>query len=177
MLDIPSIQSLVERSQSGDSVAFRVLYEHLSDRLFLYIVSRMRDRDGALDVLQDVFIDLWKVLPRFSYRSDEAFLAFVFVIAKRRLARVYRERKDSIPFDELQHSSLSNDLTASDDADLVSRALASLNEADRELVTLRHWSQYSFLEIAEILGKAESAVRVQHHRILKRLAVFFTQYP
>ena len=64
------VENLVILSTKGDEIAFRELYERLNNTLFKYIVSRTKSRDDAMDLLQDVFIDLWRGLQKFSYKSE-----------------------------------------------------------------------------------------------------------
>ena len=80
-------------AQEGDTQAFRELFDALSDKFFGYTVSHTGDRDAALDIVQESFIDLWKALPRFHYRGDEQFFGFAFLVLRRKVAHFHRRRK------------------------------------------------------------------------------------
>ena len=64
----------------------------LSDRLFSYALAHTRNRDDALDLVQDTFIDLWGGLKKFKYKNDESFYGFVFLVLKRKLYRHYKKQ-------------------------------------------------------------------------------------
>jgi RNA polymerase sigma-70 factor (ECF subfamily) len=169
-LDSDNLERLIRESASGNSESYRSLYEHLSGRVFAYVRSRVNTREQATDLTQDVFVELWKALPRFTFHSREQFYAFVFVITKRRLSAFYAGRsKDAVPLDTDTEQDVRADIPGGETLDTVTRALATLDAETREIVVLHHWSRYTFGEIAEMLHLTETAVRVRHHRALKTL--------
>jgi len=51
----------------------------------------------------------------------------------------------------------------------VKKFLTSLKPDEQNLISLRFYEKFSYAEIGEILKKKEGAVKVQTHRILKKL--------
>lgn len=166
-----AIRTLIEASGHGDKESYRKLYEHMIDRVYAYLKSRTGSKEQATDLAQDVFVELWKALPRFTYHSREQFYAYVFVITKRKLSGFYEMRKrETLPLDEEAVPGTDESLEPGNAReDEVSRALQILDEETREIVVLHHWSRYTFGEIASLINMTESAVRVRHHRALKLL--------
>lgn len=172
MEHVDNISELVQKSASGNSESFKELYEHLIDKVFSYVQYRINTEDDAMDLTQEVFVDLYKALPKFVYASKEQFYGFVFTITKRKLAKFYANKhtqaaKNTIEFDEERYSESADDAGTSYD---VSVALQKLDGVTREIVVLHHWSRYTFPEIATLINMTESAVRVRHHRALKTLS-------
>lgn len=158
----------LEASSRGNTVAFHEVYSALHDRVFAYVRSRLTTRDDALDCTQQVFVELWKSLPRFTWKSEPQFYGFLFTIVKRRLIVFYHNAKqmpEALPDEE----NLPSDTKETGATDTMIRALDTLDERDREIITLHHWSRYTFGEIGAMLNMSESAVRVRHHRALKTL--------
>jgi RNA polymerase sigma-70 factor (ECF subfamily) len=169
---IEDISELIRKSASGNSDCFRQLYEHLVDKVFAYVRYRTNSEDNAIDLTQEVFVDIYKALPGFTYSSTEQFYGFVFTITKRKLAKYYADKhtqaaKTTSEFNEDNYSESSLELEVSRD---VARALDTLDDTTREIVVLHHWSRYTFPEIATLIHMTESAVRVRHHRALKLLS-------
>ncbi len=166
------IKDLVLRAVANEADAFRALYEHLVDKVYNYVKYRTSREDDALDLTQEVFVDLYKALPSFTYESAPQFYSFVFVITKRKLAKWYARLETSL--DEqtvlLDENTISAVSENSETQDEIRRALAQLESETREIVILHHWSRYSFKEIASLIQMTESAVRVRHHRALKTLS-------
>lgn len=167
------IQALVETSAKGDAESYKKLYEHLVDKVYVYVRYRTSTEERATDLTQDVFIDLFTALSNFTYKSRAQFYAFVFVITKRKLAKHYAEvkAKESQTFNEETMSPTSAKQIDDETTNLdVEQALNHLEEQTREIVILHHWGRHTFGEIAEIMNMTESAARVRHHRALKTLA-------
>ena len=164
------IRVLIEKSGRGDKESYRLIYEHMIDRVFAYLKSRTGTKDEAADITQDVFVELWKALPRFTYHSREQFYAYVFVSIKRKLFQLYGARhKETVSLDEETFASTESEKPGDSMHDEVTRALATLDSETREIVVLHHWSRYTFGEIAVLINMTENAVRVRHHRALKIL--------
>jgi len=166
------IQEIVAKAVANEADAFRALYEHLVDKVFNYVRYRVSSEEDALDITQEIFIDLYKALSDFTYESTPQFYSFVFVITKRKLAKVYAHKEKSIDqqavtLDESTVGAPSSDIAQQDE---VERALLELEPDTREIVVLHHWSRYTFKEIASLIEMTESAVRVRHHRALKTLS-------
>lgn len=170
------IKALVTTSAGGDTESCEKLYAHLVDKVYPYVRYRTATDERATDITQDVFIDLFSALSNFTYQTRAQFYAFVFVIAKRKLARHYAEVNVSnggeiMEFSEQTMSETTTDaLDDSSDRLDVLRALSHLDDTAREIVVLHHWARHTFKEIALLVDMEESAVRVRHHRALKVLA-------
>lgn len=163
------LRAHIADANAGDTESFRKLYEHLVDRVYAYLRSRTSTKEQATDLAQEVFTELWQALPRFTYHSREQFYAYVFIIAKRKLIKLYGQKsRASIELNEETMSPVT-DGKAHESNDMLMRALSILDPQTREIITLHHWSRYTFGEIATLVNMTESAVRVRHHRALKTL--------
>lgn len=105
-------------------------------------------------------------------RDQQAFLSFLFSIAVRILANDKRKRKENSDLFEKQ-SLLYTDENSRTDADaevfLLHRALAHLNEDQRESLILFEISGMSIKEIADIQETTESNVKQRLRRGRERL--------
>ena len=168
------LKNIVLNAVSKQDGAFRLLYELLVDKIYGYVAYRVKTENDALDITQEIFIDLYQALPKFTYESDPQFYGFLFTITKRKLAKVYtRQSRQNILSDEEFNLENIPDVEINvAEQDEVRRALNKLDAETREIVTLHHWSRYTFKEIATMLSLKESNVRVRHHRALKTLSAF-----
>src|SRR5215471_7919932 len=72
-------QPLVERIQSGDKSAFELLMRRYEDKVFRLAVGIMRNREDALDAVQDAFLSVYKKIGTF--RGDASFSTWLYRIA------------------------------------------------------------------------------------------------
>lgn len=162
-----SIESLIKDAKGGDHKAFKHLFDGLSDRLFAYAISHVKNREDAMDLVQDTFIDLWNGLPKFKYKNDESFYGFVFLILKRKMYRHYHKKPNTVELDE--NFIADNYEIEIEDYRFLEKVIDKLPEKYQELLKLRYWSQFSFKEIAVVMDVKEGTAKVWHHRAVKSL--------
>lgn len=170
-----SAETLIEKAKAGDKIAFQGLFDMLSDRLFTYALAHTKNRDDALDLVQDTFIDLWNALKKFRYKNDESFYGFVFLILKRKLYRHYSKRVQSVEFDEKYITD--NYTLEVEDYRYLEKIMSTLPQKYQELLKLRYWSAFSFKEIAAVMNVKEGTAKVWHHRAINKLQVGLKELP
>jgi RNA polymerase sigma-70 factor (ECF subfamily) len=128
-------------------------------RHVLRIVGDVHDAD---DVTQQVFAKLLTGLDR--YRPGEApFVAWVLRIAHN-CAIDHVRRVRTVPVDEADEPEARDDRRADEARTSLHAALASLPQAQRDVLLLTHLVGLSPQEIAEVLGRSVRAVHGLHYR-------------
>ena len=161
-------------AQAGDERAVATLYHELQPRLSGYL--RAREPRAAEDIAGEVWLAVAKGLVRFT-GGEDAFRAWVFSIAQRRLADFRRTaaRRATIPVpsDELDRPADSGpealvlESLSADEASAFVTATLSPDQA--EVVLLRVIGGLDVDQVAELLGKRPGTIRVLQHRALRRL--------
>ncbi len=169
------LQSTVTAAGTGDAESFRRLFILLEPAVYAYVRGRVPVSVEANDVVEDILVGLFRSLATFEFRSKGQFYQYVYTIARRELASQYKQTKKvaqeriEVPLEEVADSGSSHTTKLA-----VQQALACLDDTSRDIMLLHHWSRYTFVEIGEILGLGESAVRVRHHRAKQQLATLLT---
>jgi RNA polymerase sigma-70 factor (ECF subfamily) len=163
---------LVKRAIKGDEDAFGELYKLYVNKIFRFVKYLLSDREVAQDITQNAFVNAWKSINRFSIDKG-TFQAYLYTIA-RNLARDYIRKKKTLSlfFYEQTISDgniLIEKVIVKEKQEKINEMLKELKMFDRQLVVLRFFEELTFKEIAQIIGKKESAVRVQTHRALKKI--------
>jgi len=152
----------------GDAGAYRMLLSGLTRHLRSYYARRL-DAGAAEDAVQETLIAIHT--RRATYDPALPFTAWVYGIARYKLIDEYRrnKRRATVPLDE------AGELFGHDDAQEaiakrdVSKLLAKLPPAKRELVKDIKLDGVSVAEVAARTGLSESAVKVTVHRAIKSL--------
>jgi RNA polymerase sigma-70 factor, ECF subfamily len=164
-----SDSALIQRSRDGDADAFAELYRRYLTPIYRFIFRRMGgDVAAAEDLTSQVFLEALNGLSR--YRERGQFVAWLFTIARRRLADCYR--KPEMDLLEDIHESLpgiSDGLEQHENMARLKQLLATLDEEKRELLQLRFSGGLSFAEMAAVLGRKEAAVKISFYRVLDGL--------
>jgi RNA polymerase sigma-70 factor (ECF subfamily) len=163
--------SLVEAA-SREPQAFVELYTSYVGRVYRYVHARVANQRDAEDLTSQVFLDALKSLP--SYRSRAPFAAWLFSIARQRVADYYRHGKQATHanIDDIPLSSGENVLQHvihEENLDALAEVVTRLDEQEQELLRLRFAAEMTFVEIAALLGCKEDAVKKRFYRLLARL--------
>jgi RNA polymerase sigma-70 factor, ECF subfamily len=169
------LRSLTSGAKEKDANSARLLYEHLVEKVFPFVRGRVGTQEDALDITQDVFVDFFKQIDHFTYQTPAHLYAYVFVIARRKLARHYATAKTVAVHELPDEDQLASPYVESGETrTALALALERLEPKAREIIELHHFSRFTFGEIALMLGEGESAVRVAHHRALAKLRELYT---
>jgi RNA polymerase sigma-70 factor (ECF subfamily) len=169
-------RALVLAAQRGDRHAFRALYERYRDRLNNLIFYTLGDAVWAEDVLQIVFIKIYKGLPGFRYQSSPA--TWMYRIALNEcLNQQQRRGVAHVPFeeilgsgDELDRSTLP-DLAHADRerSEIIGQAVMELSPRLRAVVVLKYVEGLSYDEMAQVLDCSPGTVASRLSRALRQL--------
>lgn len=168
-----TLKPLWLRAQSGDESAYRQCLGLLAARLRGYLKRRLSARpDEVEDLVQETLLALH--LQRGTYDPSLPVSAWAVAIARHKLVDLWRRRgrRDDLhdPIDGLDERLLvaePDDGGARRDLELL---LGELPEAQRRAIVLTKLEGLSVAEAASRTGASVSAVKVQVHRGLRRLA-------
>lgn len=139
----------------GARTAFEILYRDYFEAIYAYVLRRVSGADTA-DLVADVFATAWRRIDDVPPGPDSKM--WLYGVARRTLSQHYRSksRGDRLKSKLLHNTptATSGDLYESSDLDVqVRRLIESLNDDDRELVTLIVWDGLPHAEVAMILAK------------------------
>ena len=155
---------LIQRIGRGDKKALAELYRALEKPLYRFILSRLNDPFESADILQDVFIEVWRSAGRFEGRSKVQ--TWIFGIAFRKVIDLHRKRgrvtvTDDIPESIDEDADAETCLTAGQEAEHVRHCLGTLKEEHRSAITLAFYEDMAYREIAEVTGVPEGTVKTR----------------
>lgn len=171
-------QRAIAAGKRGDWDGIRFLYVRYADDVVAYVDSIVHDRHAAEDIMQGVFVKLRTAIVKYQERSVP-FAAWIMRVA-RNAALDYLRARRQIPVEEVRTAEPTDGQAAFERRQSLIDALAALPAEQRRVLCLRHISGLSPPEIAERLGKTESAVHGLHHRgreALKALLVELESIP
>jgi RNA polymerase sigma-70 factor, ECF subfamily len=152
-----------------DPARFAELYEEHFERVYAYVVRRVRDRHLAEDVTSEVFQQALAGLVRFEWRGVP-FAAWLFRIAANaiadRAARAARERGSPAP--EPVHDA-EPALERTEELARLYRRVRELPADQRRVIEMRFGEDRSIREIAAELRRSEGAVKQLQFRAVQTL--------
>jgi RNA polymerase sigma-70 factor, ECF subfamily len=160
---------LVEAAQRNPS-EFAALYERHFERVYAFVVRRVRDRDVAEDVTADVFHKALSHLGRFEWRGAP-FGAWLIRIAANSVAdRSRRGAREVADADRLAaEASIDAEADRFEDHATLFRYVDELPPIQRAVIVERFAHERSIRDVAARLQKSEGAIKQLQWRALKTL--------
>jgi len=152
------------RCQSGEPGAFEDLIAVMERPLLYYAASLTGNTDSGLDVLQEVWIKVFRGIRKLkdpgSLRSW--LYSITHGIAVDRIRRNYaRERAEGVQIEGFQESEEPS--FADEDAAAIHQALSEIGVKHREVLVLHFLEDLSVAEIAEVVRCSEGTVKSRMH--------------
>jgi RNA polymerase sigma-70 factor (ECF subfamily) len=186
-----SDEELVERSQRGEQTAFRELVERYQRRLFSVAFGMVRNRDDAMDLVQDAFIKIYRHMDGF--QGSSSFYTWIYRITLNLCIDYLRKRARhyEVDYDDAQRSDLDDDdpivpstmginpakvYQRKELLEQMERAIQSLSEKHRSIILLREVQGLSYTEIAEVLQISKGTVMSRLHHARRNLQEALEQY-
>lgn len=150
---------LVLRAQAGDREALDELLQRVQEPLYRYIVSLVGSRTLAEDILQEVFILIYRKLGWL--REPEVFRPWAYRIATREaFKQLKRERRWSdSSVDETALEEMPAPISDTPTPEQISQLVEQVSPASRAVLVLHYLHEMPLGEIADVLGVALGTVK------------------
>jgi len=161
--NLVSDQALINRYVSGDHHSLEELVDRHKNRVYAYILMVVKDRHLADDIFQETFIKVINTLRSGTYKEEGKFIQWVMRIAHNLVIDYFR-KLNRIPI--VDHHTIDNEdvfenLHLVDDSveekiileqvyEDVRKLINFLPPEQKEVLLMRHYSDMSFKDIAEL---------------------------
>lgn len=187
-------KDILERLNGSYDEGVGILFDAYADSFYGYAVDRWNfTEDEAWDAVYQTLDKLLDRLPQCEFSNQSQFDAYVFTVFKSYLSKGYRrksrmkqkmslvsieeategyikhENLASVGFDEeFIHQFLEDEKEPNPKLEALREAMKELSESDQQLLLLRA-QNYTYDEIAQMLGIENKQLKVYHHRAKERL--------
>ena len=177
MLEDPD-DVLVRRCRDGDRSAFVALVRRYRGPIYNCAYRVLGREEDASDVTQGVFL---KVIQRLDqYDPNYKFFSWIYRMALNDALNLLRDRSREAPMEEGaeapgdERSNPEVQANEKQEARRIQQALMSMKVSDRAVLTLRHFSDCSYEEIAEIMELEVKTVKSRLFEARQRLRQLLT---
>jgi RNA polymerase sigma factor (sigma-70 family) len=156
-------QELIGRYLAGNQLSLEKLIRRHKNRVFAYILMIVKDKELAEDLFQDTFIKVINTIRTGSYKEEGKFIQWVMRIAHNLIIDYFRKAK-RIPLVEnrddydifekvrIPVESIEERLVTEQIHNDVKKLINYLPKEQKEVLMMRHYSDMSFKDIAEVTG-------------------------
>lgn len=161
----------------GNVNSYTVLVERYKQMVFTLAIRMLKNREGAEEISQDVFVKAYQNLSKF--KGESKFSTWLYKIAYYASLDAIKKNKRQIASDdidavkEVNLESMESSLHYIENKErttIINKALYQLKEEDRVLLTLFYFEEISIKEISKIMDLTDDNVKVKLFRSRKKLA-------
>ncbi len=165
-----------------DKEAFGLLYDAYIKSIYRFVFFKISNKEEAEDLTSDIFLKTWIYITDPQRKEVGSFRGLMYQIARNVLIDRYREHKHrvEVPLEEGEEVAaegvdMQSNIMQQQEQERILSILKKLKQEYQDIIFLRYIEALSIAEIAKILGKKNTAVRVTLYRAMRVLKRFL--YP
>lgn len=165
------------QQESTRNEAFNLLLKKYQQKIYWHVRRMVIDHDDADDLVQEVFIKIWKNL--LGFRNDAQLYTWMYRIATNECITFLNRKKlkNNVSFDDVSYE-LSESLTESAyfDGDKAQRklqkAILTLPDKQRLVFNMKYYDELKYEEMSEVLGTSVGALKSSFHLAVKKIEAY-----
>lgn len=168
------------REESTKEQAYTKIVRKYQEKLYWHIRRLVINHEDANDVLQNVFIKVWKYLDNF--REEANLYTWLYRIATNEtLTFLDKEKRRFAHSISDEETGLQNKLAAEKGFDVnklewkLQKAIQSLPEKQRIVFTLRYYDEMPYEEMSKVLETSTGALKASYHHAVKKVELYLKQ--
>lgn len=161
--NVHSDNDFIQRYINGDENAIAFLLKKYQQKIFSFILLRVKNKKLAEDIFQDTFFKIIDCLKKGKYNEEGKFLSWALMIAHnlcmdhfrkiKRMPTLFDVDTSSVFYIAHQQTESREDAIMKEQTALQLKDLINnLPDDQKEVLILRHYADLSFKEIAAITG-------------------------
>lgn len=168
------------RKEETRNYGFNLLVREYQERVYWHVRKMVIDHDDADDLVQEIFVKVWKNLGKF--REGSKLYTWIYRIATNECLNFLKRKKRRffMPIYDLE-GELTEKLTSSvepsgDEVQMkLQKALLKLPDKQRMVFNMKYFDDMKFSDIAEITGTSEGALKANYHHAVKKIEDFINE--
>jgi RNA polymerase sigma factor (sigma-70 family) len=161
--------------------AYTSIIKKYQEKLYWHIRRMVVDHDDANDVLQNVFIRVWKGLENF--REDSQLYTWLYRIATNECLTFLEQQKKrtTVSLSDVE-TGLTDKIKADQNFDAnklewkLQLGIQQLPEKQRIVFQLRYYDEMPYEEMSRVLDTSEGALKASYHHAVKKIEDYITNH-
>jgi RNA polymerase sigma factor (sigma-70 family) len=162
------------RNKKTQNYGFNLLVREYQERIYWHIRKMVIDHDEADDLVQEVFIKVWKNLDKF--REDAKLYTWIYKIATNECLTFLtkKKRRFFLPIGDVEKElsgkiDTNTNLTGDEIQLKLQKALLKLPNKQRIVFNMKYFDDMKYVEIAEITETSVGALKASYHHAVKKI--------
>ena len=159
------LKIIFQKIKNGDETGIEILYEKYYSMIFGVAYSILKNKENSEDVVQNVFTKIIKMDKNLLPSKGES--SWLYIVTKNEVMQFLRRQKIHVDIDDMYTIEAENN-EIEDFIDMTSfhKLLEKLDPVDREIVSLRIISDFTFDRISQLLNIPIGTVQWRYYKAL-----------
>jgi len=172
---------LIEKLKNEDTrnYAFNLLVRKYQERIYWHIRKMVINHDDSDDLVQEVFVKVWKYLDKF--RGDSQLYTWIYRIATNECLSFLKKKKKRffLPLVDVEkelvdHIDSGHHYSGDEVQIKLQKALLKLPDKQRLVFNMKYFDDMKYEQIAEITETSVGALKASYHHAVKKIEEILT---
>lgn len=161
------LHELFNRLKENKKIAYEELYEKYSLLVYKIAFSILKDKENSEDVMQNVFVKIGKLSKDKLPTNYEA--SWLYTVTKNEAISLIRKNRNNENINDIIEQRQDNNIEEVLQKETYEQIISSLDDREKQIVSLKIDSQMSFKEIANLLKMPIGTVQWKYYKSLHSL--------
>ena len=168
-----NLHEIFQKMISGDETAIEELYKSYKNLVINIAFSILKNRDLSEEISQIVFMKIIKLEKSKLPTTNES--SWIYAVTKNQTIEYLRKQHNEIDIEDIYDiPNVQNEIDEIIDIDDFNRIIKCLDGNEKEIVSLKIISNFTFREIAEILNMPIGTVQWKYYKAVHTLKIFIS---
>ena len=165
------------RNPETKSYGFNLLVREYQQRIYWHVRKMVIDHDDADDLVQEIFIKIWKNLDKF--REESKLYTWIYTIASNECLNFLKKKRNRyfLPIVDVsaelnQKLEQSAYISGDEVQNKLQKALLTLPDKQRMVFNMKYYDEMKYDEIAEITNTSIGSLKASYHHAVKKIKEF-----
>lgn len=172
-INVKELKNLFEKIKNNNNTAFEELYSKYSKLIYKIVYSILKNKSDAEDVMQLVFEKIYSMYKENLPTKNET--SWIYSVTKNETLNYFKSNRNNINLDDIYEIEDNNqEISKIIDQENYNRLISKLNDNEKEIISLKIISNFSFEEIGKILNMPTGTVKWRYYKAINTLKLLLS---
>lgn len=172
-INVKELKNLFAKIKNNNNTAFEELYSKYSKLIYKIAYSILKNKSDAEDVTQIVFEKIYSMDKENLPTKNET--SWIYSVTKNETLNYFKSNRNNINLDDIYEIEDNNqEISKIIDQENYNRLISKLNDNEKEIISLKIISNFSFEEIGKILNMPTGTVKWRYYKAINTLKLLLS---
>lgn len=172
-INVKELKNLFAKIKNNNNTAFEELYSKYSKLICKIAYSILKNKSDAEDVMQLVFEKIYSMDKKNLPTKNET--SWIYSVTKNETLNYFKSNRNNINLDDIYEIEDNNqEISKIIDQENYNRLISKLNDNEKEIISLKIISNFSFEEIGKILNMPTGTVKWRYYKAINTLKLLLS---